>query len=64
MQLLFLKQLLLYLTGAGIAQWLERRTRDRIPAEAAGLKKKLQGQLSVLTLISVSIPPPYYRSST
>ena len=24
----------------------------------------LQCQLSVLTLISVSVPPPYYRSST
>ena len=47
--------------GAGIAQWLERRTRDRKERRENFL---LQGQLSVLTLISVSVPPPCYRSST
>ena len=37
------------------------KSRVRIPAGAAG-KFLLQGQLSVLTLISVSVPPPCYRS--
>ena len=44
------------------AQWLERRTRDRkvagsSPGRIGGIKKILRGQLSVLTLISVSVPP-------
>ena len=55
--------------GAGIAQWLECRTRDRkVAGSNPWLERRenflLQGQLSVLTLISVSIPPPCYRSST
>ena len=57
------------LEQAGIAQWLERRTRDRKVAGSnlcwsGGRIFLLQGQLSVLTLISVSVPPPCYRSST
>ena len=52
-----------------IAQWLERRTRDRKGCGFESLLERrenflLQGQLSVLTLISVSVPPPCYRSST
>ena len=55
--------------GAGIAQWLEHRTRDW---KVAGLNPCwngrrifiLQGRLSALTLISVSVPPPCYHSST
>ena len=55
-------------TGAGIAQWLERRTRDRKGRGFESLKERrenfpLKGQLSVLTLISVSVPPPCYRRS-
>ena len=51
------------LGGAGIAQWLERRTRDRKVAgsnlcRSGGIIFLLQGQLSVLTLISVSVTPP------
>ena len=54
----------------GIAQWLERRTHDqpkvsrcvRVPAVRENFL--LQGQLSVLTLISSSVLPPYYGSST
>ena len=50
---------LLLTLGAGVAQWLESRTRDR---NVAGSNPReiflLQGQLSVLILISVSIPPP------
>ena len=54
---------------AGIAQWLERRTRDRKGHRFESLQERrenflLQGRLSVLTLISVSVPPPCYRSST
>ena len=50
-----------YRIRAGIAQWLERRTciersRVRIPA-GTGEKFLLRDQLSVLTLIAVSIPP-------
>ena len=57
--------------GAGIAQWLERRTRDRkvwgsSPGRSGGIFFffffSLQGQLSVLTLIPVSVPPPCYHS--
>ena len=49
-------------TGAGIAQWLERRTRDwklvgLNPCRSGGRNFLLQGWLSVLTLISVSFPP-------
>ena len=40
------------------------RSRVRIPAGAEGESFLLQGQLSVLTLISVSVPPPCDRSST
>ena len=52
--------------GAGIAQWLERRTRDRGFESLLDRRENFlrQGQLSVLTLISVSVPPPCYRSST
>ena len=57
--------------GAGIAQWLERRTRDRTegPGSVESRQERrenflLQGQLSVLTLIWVSVPPPCYRRST
>ena len=39
--------------GRGFESLLERRENFL-----------LQGQLSVLTLISVSVPPPCYRSST
>ena len=53
----------------GIAQWLEHRTRDLKGRGFESLLKRrenflLQGRLSVLTLISVSVPPPCYRSST
>ena len=53
----------------GITQWLERRTRDRKGCGFESLLERrenflLQGQLSVLTLVSVSVPPPCYRSST
>ena len=49
--------------GAGIAQWLERRTRDRKVAGSNPCSERrenflLQGRLPVLTLISVSVPPP------
>ena len=48
--------------GVGIAQWLQHQTRDQ---KGPGFKSRqerrenflLQGQLSVLTLISVSVPP-------
>ena len=38
--------------------------RSRVPVQA-GLAKEflLEGQLSVLTFTSVSVPPPCYRSS-
>ena len=55
---------------AGIAQWLERQTRgwkvaSSNPRWSGGIINFLvQGQLSVLTLILVSVPPPCYRSST
>ena len=46
-------------TGAGVAQWLERWACDR---KVTGFKERrenflLQGQLSVLTCISVSVHP-------
>ena len=55
--------------GAGIAQWLEHRTRDwkvagSNPCWNGGRNFLLQGRLSVLTLISVSVPPLCYHSST
>ena len=40
-----------------------RRSGVGIPAEAAG-EKNFHCQLCVLTLISVSVPPPCYRSSS
>ena len=48
--------------GAGVAQWLGCWTRDpkvtgSSPGRSGGKKILLQGQLSVGTLISVSIPP-------
>ena len=55
---------------SGWAQWLERRTRDR---KVAGSNPCRRGRgiflsrvdfLCWLILISVSVPPPYYRSST
>ena len=54
---------------AGIAQWLERRTRDR---KVAGSSPGRNGgrivfsavKLSVLTVISVSVPPSCCRSNT
>ena len=48
--------------GAGIAQWLERRGFESLLERRENFL--LQGRLSVLTLISVSVPPPCYRSST
>ena len=58
-----------HIWGAGIAQWLKRRTRDRnIPGFESPQEQRekflLQGQLFVLTLISVSVSSPYYRSTT
>ena len=55
--------------GAGIAQWLERRTLKLKGRGFESLLERrenflLQGRLSVLTLISVSVPPPCYHSST
>ena len=46
-----------------IAQWTEHRLRDRkvsgtSPGRSGGTVFLLQGQLSALTLISVSIPRP------
>ena len=54
--------------GAGIAPWLERRTRDwkvagSNPCWSGGRIFFSKGQLSVLTLILVSVPPPCYPSS-
>ena len=53
----------------GVAQWLERRTLDRkvtgsSPSSSGVQKILLRGQLSLLTLISVTAPPPCFRSST
>ena len=49
--------------GAGLAQWLERRIRDRkvagsSPSRSGERNFLLQGQLSVPTLSSVSVPSP------
>ena len=51
-----------------MAQWLELRTRDpkvgsSNPGRRGGGNFLLQGLLSVLTLISVSVPPACSRSS-
>ena len=51
--------------GAEIAQWVSaglmiERTRVRVPAGTAG-DCSSQGQLSVLTSLSVSVPPQCYR---
>ena len=64
----FAAQVLQLKRGVGIAQWLERMTRDRKVAGSSPLQERrenfiLQGQLPVLALISVSVPPPCYRSS-
>ena len=49
--------------GAGIAQCLERRTHDqKVAGSSPGRNFRPLGQLSVLTLTSVSVPPPSYRS--
>ena len=42
--------------------WLNGREFESLQEQRANFL--LQGQLSVLTLISVSVPPPYYCSST
>ena len=60
-------QLYKYSRGAGLLSGQStglviERSRVRILAGAAG-NFLIQGQLSVLTLISVSVPPPCYRSS-
>ena len=54
--------------GAGDNSVVERRTRGRkvvcsIPGQSGWENFLLQGQLSVLTLTSVSVPPLHYRSS-
>ena len=61
-------QLIIIITpppGAGIAQWLSwlkgRGFESLLERRENFL---LQGRLSVLTLISVSVPPPCYHSST
>ena len=53
----------------GITQWLGSRTYDRKVAGSSPRQERrenflLEGQLSVLTPIPVSVPPPCYRSST
>ena len=51
--------------GRVITQWLKRRrSRVRVPAGAARECSSLPGQFCVLTLISLSVPTPSYRSST
>ena len=57
--------------GPGIAQWLERRTRDRkVAGSSPGRSGEwiflLRSQLpqNLMILISVSVQPPCYRSST
>ena len=54
--------------GAGIAQWFERRTRDRkVQGSSPGSSERrdkifLRCQLPVLTLISVFVPAsPVFR---
>ena len=51
-----------YSKGAGIARWLERRTRDRKVASSnpgrAAEEFSSPSQLCVLTLIRCPIPPP------
>ena len=59
-----------YLGVAWIAQWIERRTQawSRSRGFESWQERRenflLRGQLSVLTLISVSVPPPCYRHCT
>ena len=55
-----------FASGSGdssVVELLIGNYRVRIPAEAAA-EIFLQGQLSVLILISVFVSPPEYRSST
>ena len=51
--------------GVGIAQWLECQTHGHgfESWQERWENFLLQGQLSVLTLILVSVPPQCYRSS-
>ena len=56
-------------TGAGIACWLERRSRDRKvassnPGRNGGRMFSSRVNFFVPTLYSVSVPPPCYRSGT
>ena len=53
--------------GTETAEWLERRTRDRKASGSSPLKSGgkiflFRGQLSMLTLIQVCVPPPWYCS--
>ena len=51
--------------GAGIAQWLQRQIHDQKVTGSSPSKNFLvQGKLSVLAPILVSIPPKCYCSST
>ena len=57
--------------GVGIAQWLERRTRDwkvagSNPRRSGGriFFSRVDFSSHALTLISAPVPPPCYRSST
>ena len=52
-----------FVGGRG-TQWLERLTRDCRGFESLLDNFLFQGRLSALTLISVSVPPPCYHSST
>ena len=49
--------------AGGSAELVIERSLVRFPAGAAGDLFPLQDQSTVLTLISVSVPPPCYRSS-
>ena len=53
--------------GAGTSRWLSarfliKRSRIRVPGGETGEMCLLQGKPFVLTLISVSVPRPCYRS--
>ena len=48
--------------GAGLAQWLDRRSRVRVPAEAMEDFSSLWSTFRAL--ISISVPSPCYCSST
>ena len=58
------------MNGSGDSSVVERRARDRMvpgssPRRSGGRENcLLQGQLSVLTLIPVYVPPLCYRSNT